>query len=59
MIEDFAAERQRLKELAAEVDAETRRLIPRLVDRGLGYRDIGRLLGISAARVSQIVREQR
>lgn len=47
-------ERARLKRLEDELNASTRTKVISLIDRGLSVRDISTLLGISAARVSQL-----
>lgn len=47
-------ERARLKRLEDALDAKTRKQVVELTDRGLSVRDVSTLLGISAARVTQL-----
>lgn len=47
-------ERARLKRLEDALDTTTRKQVVTLTDRGLSARDVSTLLGISAARVTQL-----
>ena len=48
--------RARMEALTKEVETQTRKAAQILSDRGVGTRDVGELLGISQARVSQVLR---
>lgn len=54
VIDRVVAQRSEANEGMANYAAESRRVVALLLERGYTVRDIGRLLGISATRISQL-----
>lgn len=54
LIDRVVAQRSEANEGMANYAAESRRVVALLLERGYTVRDIGRLLGISATRISQL-----
>lgn len=59
LIDRVVAQGSEANEGMASYAAESRRVVGLLLERGYTVRDIGRLLGISATRVSQLSPKQR
>jgi predicted RNase H-like HicB family nuclease len=55
VLDAVAAERAEAKRLDADASAKTAALAQQLVDKGIPQRDIGKILGVSHQRVSQLV----
>ena len=59
LIDRVVAQGSEANEGMASYAAESRRVVALLLERGYTVRDIGRLLGISATRVSQLSPKER
>jgi predicted RNase H-like HicB family nuclease len=55
VLDAVAAERAEAKRLDADASAKTAALAQQLVGKGIPQRDIGKILGVSHQRVSQLV----